>query len=152
MTVNGHDTIEREVDKTAPALFVKTAQQVGTRMMEMSFAVPLDMTPADLNAYVDKVTSVMDRQGDKAALEQEVVALKNAEMQLRTNADQLANQQQRDATDWDISNKRGDFRPTESQRKQYENWQKNSIHLRETIIPRHRKNIEALEQRINGNG
>lgn len=138
----------REVDGAAPAVVIKAARQIGTQLMEMQFAVPLDMTLADLNAYVDKVTSVMDRQGDKAALEQEELALKGAERDLRVHQDQLANRMRQDETDWTIGNRRGEFKPTEAQRKQYGNYETTIKALREDRIPKHRKNIEDLKARI----
>lgn len=141
---------EREIDGSAPAVVIKMAKQINQSLMEMSFAIPLDMTPKDLNAYVDKVSGVMDRQSDKADLEAQEMALQAAERDLFTNLDQLSNQRARDETDWSIGQKRGDFRPTESQKKQYENWEKTSRGLREDRIPKFKANIEALKKKIYG--
>lgn len=143
-------TKEREVDGAAPAIQVKTARQVGNQLMEMVFMAPLDMNLKDLNAYVDKVTSVMDRQGDKAALEAEQMALAAAEKNLVTNVTQLADAQSRAQTDWEITNRKGPFKATDSQKKQFENFERTSIHLRTAVIPKHKQNIEELKRKIAG--
>jgi len=141
---------ERDVDGAAPAIQCRFARQVGNQAMEMTFMAPLDMKLGDLNAYVDKVTSVMDRQGDKAALDAEEAALDAAEKNLRTNIDQLANAKSAAATDWEISQKRGPVTYTSSQIKQFENFERTSVHLKDVVIPKHRQNIEELKRKIAG--
>lgn len=140
---------QREVDGSAPAVMIRCARNVGNQAMEMNFAVPLDMKPADLNAYVDKVTAVMERQGDKAALEQEEIALKNAERDLATGLMQLSNQRAADELRWVSGGRKGEFKPTESQQAQYGNWDKNTRHLRDERIPQIKARIAELRARIN---
>ena len=137
-------------DGAAPAVVVRVAAQVGqNRSVDMQFAVPLDMTVPDLNAYMDKITSVMDRQNNKGLLEVTKLSLEAAKKQLATNGEQRGNFDAKCRTDFVLGNRKGDFKPTEAQRAQYANFDTTSANLRENIIPKFERDIEELERKIN---
>ena len=138
-------------DKAAPAFVFRIGSQTGqNKTMEVSFGVPSDMTPQDLNGYVDKVMGVIDRQNDKGLLEVARLNLEGAEKQLMTNEEQKANALAGYHLEWAASQRRGDFKTNGQQSAQLSNWDKNSKHLREEIIPKFRKAITELENKING--
>ena len=138
------------LDDAAPAVVVRVAAQVGqNRSVEMQFGVPLDMTVADLNKYMDKITSVMDRQNNKGLLEVAKASLEAANKQLMTNMEQRSAYELRCQTEFSLSNRRGDFKPTESQRAQLGNFTSTTRNLKETIIPKFERDIEELERKIN---
>lgn len=137
-------------DAAAPAVVVRVGAQVGqNRSVDMQFAVPLDMTVKDLNAYMDKITSVMDRQNNKGLLEVARASLEAAKKQLMTNLEQRATYESKCRVDFITSNRKGDFKATESQRAQLGNFDSTTRNLKENIIPKFEKDIEELERKIN---
>jgi exonuclease VII large subunit len=137
-------------DQAAPAVVVRVAAQVGqNRSVDMQFAVPLDMTLQDVNAYMDKITSVMDRQNNKGLLEVAKASLEAAKKQLMTNLEQRTNYYNKCEDDFTLSNRKGTFRATESQRAQLGNFDSTTRNLKENIIPKFEKDIEELERKIN---
>jgi hypothetical protein len=137
-------------ERVAPAVVVSVQAKVGTdRNMNMQFAVPLDMTVKDLNAYMDKITSVMERQNDKGLLEYSKALLAGAEKQLLENIEQRAHFESKCRLDFAISGRRGEFKPTDSQRAQFNNWDTSASNLRDNILPKYKKDIEELERKIN---
>jgi hypothetical protein len=136
-------------DMAAPAVVVRVAAQVGqNRSVDMQFAVPLEMTVKDLNAYMDKVTSVMDRQNNKGLLEVARASLEAAKKQLATNSEQRGAYEAKCRDDFNLSNRRGDFKVTESQRAQLGNFDGTTRNLKENIIPKFERDIEELERKI----
>jgi hypothetical protein len=142
------DTI-RKVDGSAPAIFVRFSAQVGPNsQMELSFGIPLDMTPRDLNAYVDKVASVTDRQHKKGLLAQARLELDNNKKQLLNNTQNRANYEAKQATEWAVRGKRGNWDPSGQERAQIATFQTNDKALREDRIPLLEKQIVELEAEI----
>jgi hypothetical protein len=143
-------TTEQIAEDAAPAVVVRVTAQVGqNRTVDMQFGVPLNMTLPDLNAYMDKITSVMDRQNDKGMLEVAKATLEASKKQLAVNQEQRAHFEAKCRNDFHVSNRRGDYKPTESQRTQLNNFDVTSINLRDNIIPKFTRDIEELERKIN---
>ena len=143
-------TTEQIAEDAAPAVVVRVAAQVGqNRSVDMQFGVPLDMTVKDLNAYMDKITSVMDRQNNKGLLEVAKASLEAAKKQLQTNQEQRSSYEAKCRNDFNLSNRRGDFKATESQRAQFGNFDGTTRNLKENIIPKFERDIEELERKIN---
>lgn len=136
-------------DHAAPAVVVRVAAQVGqNRSVDMQFAVPLDMTVKDLNAYMDKITSIMDRQNNKGLLEVARASLEAAKKQLATNEEQRSHYEQTCQNDFALSNRRGEFKATTSQQAQIGNFTTTSRNLRENIIPKFERDISDLVGKI----
>lgn len=146
------DIILRQVDKQAPAIFVRFSANVGPNsQMELSFGIPLDMTPRDLNTYVDKVSAVTERQQKKGLLAHTRIELENRKKQLYTNIMNRAEYEAKQATDWATRGKRGDWEPNGQERAQIATFTTNDKALREDQIPLLEKQIEELEAEINEN-
>ena len=144
------DPVIRKVDSTAPAIFVRFSAQVGPNsQMELSFGIPLDMTPRDLNAYVDKVASVTDRQHKKAMLAQAVLELENTKKQLLNNTQNRVNYEAKQATEFAVRGKRGEWEPNGQERAQIATFETNDKALRGERIPLLEKQIGELEAEIN---
>jgi hypothetical protein len=140
-----------ESDSKAPAFVFRVSAQVGqNKNIELTFGAPMDMTPADLNAYLDKVMSVVDRQNDKGVLEQLKLTLEQAEKTVQTNMDQKAALESKFALEWSVSNRRGEFKPNAGQQAQLNNFDTTAKELRENRIPQLRKMIAELERKIDG--
>lgn len=143
-------TTEQIAEDATPAVVVRVAAQVGqNRSVEMQFGVPLDMNLPDLNAYMDKITSVMDRQNNKGLLEVAKASLAAAKKQLLTNAEQRGHLESKYQFEWSVSSRRGDFKPSTAQAAQLNNFDTTSANLRENVIPKFERDIEELERKIN---
>jgi len=137
------------VDTGDLAIGIQINAQVGAnRTITMTSGIPIAVTPADLNAYMDKMVAVIDRQNDKGILEQCKLALLAAEKDLITQTEQRAGFESRAEMDFRIANRKGDYRPTESQQKQLANYDQSIRALREDRIPKFKKDIADLEARI----
>jgi hypothetical protein len=148
--MDARTTEQIAAEQAAPAVVVRVSAQVGqNRSMEMQYAVPLSMTVADLNTYMDKITSIMDRQNNKGLLEVARASLEAAKKQLATNQEQRGQFEAKCRNDFNLSNRRGDFKATESQRAQFGNFDVTSNNLRENVIPKFEKDIAELERKIN---
>lgn len=133
------------------AIGIQVSAQVGpNRTISMTLGAPMAMTLGDLNAYVDKIMAVADRQNDKGILEQQKLALAAAEKNVLTNRDQKAALQGKFELDWAISKRKGDFAPSPSQAAQLNNYEATINNLKDNVIPKLRKEIGELEQRIAG--
>jgi len=142
-TNNGHD------ETAAPAIMVRIACGCGpSRQMEMTFGVPLDMTPHELNQYVDKVMMVADRQTMKGALDAEEIILEGARKQLHTAIEQKGNYIGGQELQWIASGRKGPFKMNPSQEAQVTNWDKNISELKERRIPEAERKIAELRAAI----
>ena len=115
------------------------------RQIAMTAGIPLDWDINQTNKVLDKLALVMDRQANKYQLHDMRAQLEASEFQLKTARQQKANFEQQQMTDWEKSNKKGPWQPTESQRKQLQNWDTTADHLVADVIKR-RKEIEDIEQ------
>lgn len=142
---NGHAAVAEAV----PGIILRISAQVGhSRSMEVQFACPLDMTPKDLNRYIDKVTAVLNRQNDIGLLAVARANLSHARKEVLTNQENRANYESKCRLEYSVSGRRGDFRATESQNAQLRNWDTNIQNLRENLIPKFEKEISDLERQI----
>jgi len=139
----------REVDVDAPAIVITMTQLVGNdRNMQLQFAVPLGMTPAKLNAYIDKVTSVIDRQNNIGVLAKAKLYLAAAEKELLTNTQNQANYLLKCEKDWYSSNRKGPFALNGAQQAQLNNFKETETKHKTEIIPKLRADIAELEAKI----
>jgi hypothetical protein len=140
-----------EGDSAAPAFVFRVASQVGqNKNIELTFGIPMNMTPNDMNGYLDKVMSVIDRQNDKGILEQLKLTLEQAEKTVQTNMEQKAALELKFSRDFSIGGRRGEFKPTSGQQAQLNNFDTTAKELRENRIPQLRKMVSELERKING--
>jgi flagellar biosynthesis chaperone FliJ len=114
------------------------------RQITMTAGIPLEWDINQTNKILDKLALAMDRQSYKYQLHDMRLQLEASEFQLRTNRLQKANYEQQQMADWEKGPKRGSWQPTESQRKQLQNWDTNVEALVEDVKKR-RKQIEELE-------
>jgi hypothetical protein len=115
------------------------------RQIAMTAGIPLEWDINQTNRVLDKLALAMDRQAHKYQLHDMRAQLEASEFQLQTARQQKANFEQQQMAEWEKSPKRGAWQPTESQRKQMENWDTTAAHLVTDVIKR-RKEIEEIEQ------
>lgn len=126
---------------------IRFACTVGNgRQIEMTAGVPLDWESEHYNTLMDKLAAVMDRQALRYELHDRQEALAKAERDLATSRQQLINYEQQCRNDWDRRGKQGDFRMSENQSKQAQNFQNTSEHLVD-LIKRMRADIEEVERK-----
>ena len=142
MAGNGHDT------SSSAAFVIRIGGQAGTRAIEVTFGVPLDMTVKDLHHYVDKVCLVIDRQAYKGELQRAKQDLRGAEAALGTHLEQHAAATVRFAQEWEANGRKGSWKPYGAQQEQVKNWETTIRELREKRIPQFRSEVEKLEQAI----
>ena len=142
MAGNGHDT------SSSAAFVIRIAGQAGTRAIEVTFGVPLDMTPNDLHHYVDKVCLVIDRQTSKGELQRAKLDLDAAEKQLATHIEQQATAAAKFALEWQINGRKGPWKPFGAQQQQLDNWQTTIREMRDKRIPQFKAEISKLERAI----
>ena len=138
-----------QVDVDAPAIVITMTQSVGPdRNMQLQFAVPLGMTPMKLNSYIDKVTSVIDRQNDIGVLKKAKLYLEQAERDLKTNTENQANYLLDAEAKWYASGRKGAFALNGTQQAQLRNFKETEVKAKTEIIPKLRENIAELERKI----
>jgi hypothetical protein len=115
------------------------------RQIAMTAGIPLEWDINQTNRVLDKLALAMDRQAHKYQLHDMRTQLEASEFQLQTARQQKANFEQQQMAEWEKGPKRGPWQPTESQRKQLQNWSTTSEHLAADVIKR-RKEIEEIEQ------
>jgi hypothetical protein len=143
------EVVLRPVDKEAPAIFVRMTSQIGpNNTIEMSFGIPLDMRPNDLNAYLDKVAACAERQNNKGMVTEFKLRLHEAWKQIETINTNEAQLQAKAQADYELSGRRGEWKPTGSQAAELKNFSTNRANFRDNIIPRLEKEIAALEAKI----
>jgi len=142
MAGNGHDT------SSSAAFVIRIAGQAGPRAIEVTFGVPLDMTVPDLHHYVDKVCLVIDRQTYKGELMKIKLDLDGAEKALATHLEQQAAAQAKFELEWQISGRKGAWKPFGAQQAQIEGWQTTIRELRDKRIPHFKAEISKLEREI----
>lgn len=148
---NGKDTDKADVNDDT-AIVVRIAGQAGPRAIEMSFGIPLKMDLIKLNKYMDKVTSVIDRQIAIGDLRRAIADLAGAEKALRTTVEQKAAFESVCAMKWDAEGRKGGWKPYGNQTNQLENWDKTIGELRDNRIPAFKAEIAKLEQAVSLEG
>jgi len=140
-----------EKNGVAPAFVFRLGGQVGpNNTMEVTFGVPADMLPADMDRYIDKVRERLDRQNEIQILESARIQLRNAEKQLADERERRAAVEMSAREHWATSGRKGEFKPTGSQAASFDNHDKNAKRLIEEVIPQFQATIAELERKING--
>jgi hypothetical protein len=127
-------TVDQPVSEKELGIGVQFAAAVGNnRQMTLTCGVPLDWPQEKLNGLLDRLASAADRQAAKGKVEELKLTIENARRQLLTNRQQLENYELSAQNDWEIGKRKGVFQPTESQKKQMQNFKNNDAHLVEQI-------------------
>jgi hypothetical protein len=143
------DKLLQGVDVSDLAIGIQVQAQVGpNRTISMTLGAPMSMTTADLNLYVDKIMSVADRQNDKGVLETLKATLAGAEKDIITNQENRGSLHNKFELEWASRGKLGDFKPTDSQYQQLNNYDGTVRNLKDNVIPKLRKQISELEAKI----
>lgn len=138
------------VDAKDLAIGIQISSQVGqNRSITMTLGVPMIMELSELNQFMDKCASVLDRQNDKGLLEVAKLNLEAARKNLVTNIQQRETYYAQQALDHEVRGRKGSFTPSESQRAQLRNFDSTTANLKETVIPKLMRDIEDLERKIN---
>ena len=139
----------RGVDVSDLAIGIQVSAQVGpNRTISMTLGAPMAMDLPALNAYVDKIMAVADRQNDKGLLETMKATLAQAEKDILTNQEQHAALNGKFELDWTVSRRKGDFTPSASQAAQLNNYLATVRNLKDNVIPKLRKQVTDLESKI----
>jgi hypothetical protein len=137
------------IDTDGLAIGINITSQVGpNRTIAMTLGVPMSMTVNDLNRFMDKAASVLDRQNDKGVAAQLKLEIERAKKDLRTAIEQKATHEAKFALEHRIGNRRGDWQASESQRKQLDNFESSRQHLLDVVIPKFEKDLADTEARI----
>jgi hypothetical protein len=140
-----------EKNGAAPAFVFRLGGQIGpNNTMEITFGVPADMMPADMDAYIDKVRARLDRQNEIQILESAKIQLRNAERQLNDEREKRAAADSSMRLHWSVSARKGEFKPTGSQSAVLDNHDKSISRLTEDVIPAFKASIADLERKIAG--
>ena len=151
---NGHDILHdpklnEETPRGPVAIVISISVGCGpNRQMQMQFGVPLDMTPKELNRYVDKAMGIADRQSLIGALDRAKLDLEGAKRQLITQREQKANYVNGQEANWYNSGRKGKFMPAASEQAQIANWDKSIRELQDNRIPKFEQEIAELERTI----
>lgn len=138
---------EAETVEKGLGVGIRFACTVGNgRQIEMTAGVPLDWDARQFNDQLDKLAEVMDRQALRYELHDRQEALAKAQRDLATNRQQLINYEQTCQGDWNRRGKQGEFRMSENQLKQAQNYKNTEDHLAE-LIRRMRSDIEDVERK-----
>lgn len=140
------------IDAKDLAIGINIEGQVGpNRIIKLTLGVPMTMTLPDLNGFMDKCMSVIDRQNNMGIIDQLKLSLEGAKKDLATNRLNRADYEAKCAADWERRYKgRGEFRLTESQLTQVNNFDTTATELRENRIPRLEKELADLERKLGG--
>jgi len=137
------------VDAKDLAIGIQVQSQVGpNRHITMTLGVPMSMSLPDLNGFMDKIVSVLDRQNDKGLFEQLKLGLEGAMRDLATNRAHRADYEMKCRNAWEVSNKRGEFKPFGNEKANLENFDKTAKELLEIRIPKLEKEIAEFERKL----
>lgn len=141
----------RSEEKAAPAFVFRLASQVGKDgSMEITFGLPADMRPVDMNAYIDKVRALVDRQNDIGLLEVTRAHLDGAKKQLLTQREQRAAHDSKARLAFIASGRKGEYKAHGSDAAALDNFDKTIKRLSEELIPEFEAQISALQRKIAG--
>ena len=150
-TTENTDVVVKPVQDGAPAIFVRYSAAVGKdRNIELSFGIPLDMRPADLNKYLDKVTGCVNRQNEIGLLEFAKSTLMEAYNKITENSEAASAYEAKQESDWYSKGKLGAWKPTGSQQAEIKNYNTTIANYRDNIIPLWEKKVAELERKIAG--
>lgn len=149
------------LDKTTPAepesligedgkelgLSIRLACAVGqNRSLEFGLGVPLHWSEERINAQVDKIIKVVERQAAKGDLLSITGTLQTLEQQLETTRQQMVNHETNARNSWTDSRKHGDFKLTGQAATQMQNF-KNTELQQIAAIKKLREELKVVEER-----
>ena len=136
-----------EVAEKDLGIGVQFAVTVGNgRQITMTAGIPLHWDKAAIDNVLDKLGTAMDRQAAKCQLDDIKLAIEQTESALATTRQQLANYDQANTAEWERSNRRGGFRPSESQIKQAGNF-RNTEQAQVAAIEKLHKDLKDAENK-----
>ena len=149
------------LDKTTPAepeiligedgkelgLSIRLACAVGqNRSLEFGLGVPLHWSEERINAQVDKIIKVVERQSAKGDLLSIKGTLQTMEHGLETTRQQMANHETTARAAWYDAKKHGDFKLTGQAATQMQNFQ-NTEQQQIAAIKKLREELKVVEER-----
>jgi hypothetical protein len=139
------------VDTKDLAIGIQINGQVGpNRTIVLTLGVPMAMTLPDLNGFMDKCMSVIDRQNDMGILQQLQLQLEGAEKDLATQRSHRADYFADCARKWEESSRKGEFQTTQAQKAQLDNFDRSANEIAQNRIPKLRKEIAEFQRRLDG--
>jgi len=138
----------RTLTKEDLAIGTRFACTVGNgRQIEMTTGIPLDWEKDKINEVLDLMAGAMDRQTLRYRLKDLEQVVEQGTKDLRTSEYQRDMYEQKAKHDFDTMGRRGEWKPSDSQRKQIENFDQSQKHLREHLVIT-QKQIDALKEQI----
>jgi len=116
------------------------------RQIEMTAGVPLDWDEKSFNKLLDKLAAVMDRQAMRYEVHDRRSQIESVEHQLQTTRQQIENHIMTCQSTFDRRGKNGEFRMTESQRQQEQNF-RTTEKAQIAAIEKMRKELVEVEER-----
>jgi midasin (ATPase involved in ribosome maturation) len=134
------------VDEAPLAVSVRFTSQLGNaRSVEFGAGVPIEyIEDRRFHHLLTKLSTAGEHLEARYKLVELKQTLEAAYRQVTTNEQQLANYEQQQAAEWEARNKQGPWRPSESQRKQMDNWKNNSQHMI-GVVKKLKEDIEEAE-------
>ena len=143
MAENGHIKMESD----GLGLGIRFASTVGNgKQMEMTAGIPLDWDAAAINAVLDKIAAVMDRQAARYMLIDMEMDIKAEENRLQTNYSEIERQIKLYKAEFEASGKRGEWKPSPTQANHLDNVDKNIPLIQRTIAEK-RQRFEAMKEK-----
>ena len=137
------------VDAKDLAIGIQINGQVGpNRTIMLTLGVPMTMSLPDLNGFMDKAMSVLDRQNDMGIIEALKVELERAEKDIATQRAHRASYIADCGAKWEHSNRKGEFQINGAQQAQVSNFDKSINEIADNRIPKLRKEIADLEKKL----
>jgi hypothetical protein len=128
-------------------LSIRLACAVGqNRSLEFGLGVPLHWSEDRINAQVDKIIKVVERQAAKGDMLSIKGTLQTMEHQLETTRQQMANHEANARNAWAASSKHGDFKLTGQAATQMQNFQ-NTEQQQIAAIKKLREELKVVEER-----
>jgi len=128
-------------------LSIRLACAVGqNRSLEFGLGVPLHWSEDRINAQVDKIIKVVERQAAKGDLLSIKGTLQTLEHQLETNRQQMRNHEANARNAWVDSKKHGDFKLTGQAATQMQNFE-NTERTQIEAIKKLREELKVVEER-----
>lgn len=141
------DDVGLDTTLDVPAISVQLSSTIGaTRSLTLTTGLPLDCSKGQLDTLLDKLVAASDRQKQLFDAEQTRQLLKNEEQTLHLHRERLADQKTLYMSEWERSNKRGNWAPYGSQKSTLDGLDSNIKNSVERI-KQLRKNIEEMDAR-----
>ena len=141
------EKVSAQVDEKTLGVGVQISVAAGEgRGLGFTAGFPLDWEPDKINELLDKLMKAAERQADKVELKQREASLRNDYAQLEAQLSQKAAHEANITVEWTKRGKQGDFKLTEAQIAQQNNYQVNIESIRKAIAARE-KELKDLRDR-----